>query len=107
MIVTVRKNSEKQNVERLIQQLTLKGLEVNYSEGEHHIVLGLVGDTTGVDITWIRSFDFVQEVTRHFCLLGQGGIIFLRIRKEKKISCGGTSEFLLRKVFLLSVSEEV
>lgn len=64
MIVTVKKYSEKQNVERLIQQLTLKGLEVNYSEGEHHIVLGLVGDTTGVDITWIRSFDFVQDVTR-------------------------------------------
>ena len=33
---------------------------------------------------------FVQEVTHHFCLLGQGGITFLRTRKERKISCGGT-----------------
>ena len=64
MIVTVRKSSDKQDVQRLIQQLTLKGIEVNYSEGNTHIVLGLVGDTTGVDITWIRSFQFVQDVTR-------------------------------------------
>ena len=62
-------------------------------------------DCVGKFILAIKCF--VQEATRHFCLLGQGGIIFLRIRKEKKISCGGTSEFLLRKVFLLSVSEEV
>lgn len=64
MILTINKHSEKQEIERLMDQLTKKGLELNYSEGENFIVLGLVGDTSALDVNWLRSFHFVEEVTR-------------------------------------------
>ncbi len=64
MILTVKKNSDKLSVDRLIDQLSARGLEINYSEGENFIVLGLVGDTTALDVNWLKSFDFVEEVTR-------------------------------------------
>lgn len=64
MILTVKKSVEQQQLQRLMNQLSKKGLELNYSEGENFIVLGLVGDTTALDIHWLKSFEFVQEVTR-------------------------------------------
>lgn len=64
MILTVKKSAEQQQLQRLMDQLSKKGLELNYSEGENFIVLGLVGDTTALDINWLKSFEFVQEVTR-------------------------------------------
>lgn len=64
MILTVKKNAKQPELERLMKQLTDKGLELNYSEGSNFIVLGLVGDTTALDVDWLKSFEFVQDVTR-------------------------------------------
>lgn len=64
MILTIKKDAEKNRVNHLMEQLSQKGLEINYSEGENFIVIGLIGDTTAVDITWLKSFDFVDSVTR-------------------------------------------
>lgn len=64
MIVTVKKDSEKSEIERLKKQLSEKGVEINYSEGESYIVMGLVGDTTELDINWIKGFTCVQDVNR-------------------------------------------
>ena len=64
MIVTIKKNTPKQEVERLMQQLTNRGLKMYYTEGNNYDVIGLLGDVTAVDITWLKSFVFVQSVTR-------------------------------------------
>ena len=64
MILTVEKNTEQQQLQHLISLLEKRGLEINFSEGQNFIVLGLVGDTTALDVEWLKSFDFVREVTR-------------------------------------------
>ena len=64
MIVTIKKNTPKQEVERLMQQLTNRGLKMYYTEGNNYDVIGLLGDVTAVDITWLKSFVFVQNVAR-------------------------------------------
>ena len=64
MILTVKKSSQEKDLNSLIKQLEAKGLQINYSQGIDHIVIGLVGDTSSVDEDWLRSFEFVEAVTR-------------------------------------------
>lgn len=47
MILTVKKDCDRNELQRLMNQLEKKGLELNFSEGANYIVLGLVGDTDG------------------------------------------------------------
>ena len=39
-------------------------LNIHVSEGAHHTVLGLIGDTTVVDIDLISALDIVEDVKR-------------------------------------------
>lgn len=64
MILTVKKDAPNQEIQHLIGLLEKKGLEINFSEGASFIVIGLVGDTTSLDINWLKSFACVTEVTR-------------------------------------------
>ena len=64
MIITIKKETQKREVERLMQQLKSRNLEMYYTEGNNYDVIGLLGDVTTVDVTWVKSFDFVQEVAR-------------------------------------------
>ena len=64
MIVTVKQGSNPQQVKRLTSWIKSLGLDVHVSEGEKSTVIGLVGDTSKVDIDLIRSLDIVEAVTR-------------------------------------------
>lgn len=64
MIVTIKPNSNPVQVKRLTKWITDLGLDVHVSEGEKSTVIGLVGDTSKVDIDLIRSLDIVEAVTR-------------------------------------------
>lgn len=64
MIVTVKQDSNPQQVKRLTSWIKSLGLDVHVSEGEKSTVIGLVGDTSKVDIDLIRSLDIVEAVTR-------------------------------------------
>ena len=64
MIVVLKQNSDKGHVERLMQHFTEMGLRINYSEGEHTTILGLMGDTTQIDERDILAYDVVERVQR-------------------------------------------
>ncbi len=64
MIVTIKPDSNPVQVKRLTKWITDLGLAVHISEGEKSTVIGLVGDTSKVDIDLIRSLDIVEAVTR-------------------------------------------
>lgn len=64
MIVVLKRNSDKEHVERLMQHFTEMGLRINYSEGEHTTILGLMGDTTKIDERDILAYDVVERVQR-------------------------------------------
>ncbi len=64
MIVVVKKNQDKKQIENLTKWIKGLGLGIHISEGENSIVIGLVGDTTKVDIDLVRSLDIVESVTR-------------------------------------------
>lgn len=47
MIVVLKRNCDKEHVEKLMQHFTDMGLRINYSQGADTLILGLMGDTTG------------------------------------------------------------
>lgn len=64
MIVTIKQNSNPVQIERLTRWIKNLGLECHMSEGEKSTVIGLVGDTSKVDIDLLRSLEIVEAVTR-------------------------------------------
>jgi 3-deoxy-7-phosphoheptulonate synthase len=64
LILVIKKNSEKRQLDNLISWIKKLGLKINLSTGENSTVLGIVGDTSLVDIDLIRSLDIVESVKR-------------------------------------------
>ena len=64
MIVVLKSGVEQEKRAQLIDWLTEQGLKVHISQGEYQTVLGLVGDTTRVDMDLIGSLGIVDSVKR-------------------------------------------
>ena len=64
MIAVLKKTATKDQIESLKSWFENKGLKVNESQGEFCTVLGLIGDTTQVDIEMLQGLDIIESVTR-------------------------------------------
>lgn len=64
MIIVVKKGSEKKQVDNLLKWISNQGLKVDISVGENSTVIGLVGDTSKIDIDLVHSMDIVETVKR-------------------------------------------
>ena len=64
MIVVLKHDVEAAKRTQLIDWLKAQGLVIHISEGEYQTVLGLVGDTTNVDMDLIASLGIVDSVKR-------------------------------------------
>ena len=64
MVVILRENYNEEQRDNLVNWLESLGITVHSSLGEHNTVLGLVGDTSGIDIDLIKALDIVEDVKR-------------------------------------------
>lgn len=64
MIVTLKNNSDEKQLKNLIGWISDLGLETHLVRGENSSVLGLVGDTSRIDMDLLNSLDIVDNVTR-------------------------------------------
>ena len=64
MIVVLKHHTEKEKRAQLVEWLQSQGLTVHISEGDYQTVLGLVGDTSRVDMALIESLNIVDSVKR-------------------------------------------
>lgn len=65
MIIVLKPECTKEQLQSFKDQLTSDyGVKVNIWEGVHSTVLGLIGDTTAIDIDYIKAQDIVDEVRR-------------------------------------------
>jgi len=64
MIVILKQNHEKEQLNHLVGWLQDQGLQVHTTVGAHQTILGLVGDTSKVDIDLISALDIVENVKR-------------------------------------------
>ncbi len=64
MIAVLKSNVPQQQVDNLIAWLDGQDIKVHISKGEYQTVLGLIGDTSNVDVELIEGLDIIQSVTR-------------------------------------------
>lgn len=64
MIVILKQNPNQAQVENFIGWLHDKGIDVHTSVGVAQTILGLVGDTSSLDINLISALDIVEDVKR-------------------------------------------
>ncbi len=64
MIAVLKHNATPQQQENLINWLKGMNIGVHISEGEYQTVLGLIGDTSKIDIDLLEGLDVIERVTR-------------------------------------------
>ena len=64
MIIVVKKDCEKKELKSLTDWVEDQGLKIDESKGTNSLILGLVGDTSKIDIDLVRSLDIVEDVKR-------------------------------------------
>ncbi len=64
MIVVLKENSNKEQLNNLVDWLKSFGLDIQFCNGVHQTVMGLLGDTASVDIDLIKALDIVDDVMR-------------------------------------------
>ncbi len=64
MIVILKRDPDENQLNSLKTWLVAQGLDIHESRGSNHMVLGLVGDTTVVDIDLLKALEIVDDVKR-------------------------------------------
>jgi 3-deoxy-7-phosphoheptulonate synthase len=64
MVVILKRDPDKAQLDSLMAWLSDKGINVHTSVGQSQTILGLVGDTSGLDIDIISALDIVESVRR-------------------------------------------
>ena len=64
MVIVLKQNPDGSKVEQLMKRLRGMGLDIHQSQGKSSTILGLVGDTSAVDIDALSALDIVETVKR-------------------------------------------
>ena len=87
MIAVLKRGTTPEQRDHLITWLKHMNLDVHLSEGQEFTILGLVGDTSRVDIELLRSLEIVETVKRVSEPFKQVNRLFHP--SDSVISCGG------------------
>lgn len=64
MIAVLKETATEQQISNLVNWFESQGLKVNRSQGDFVTILGLIGDTTKIDIDLLRGLDIIDNVMR-------------------------------------------
>lgn len=64
MIIILKKDAAAESVQRLEEKLKAKGIATNHIAGENRNIIGLVGDTSVIDMDSLYAQDCVEDVRR-------------------------------------------
>ena len=64
MVVVLKPNTKAEQIDNLKAWLASLGITTHISQGVNHTIIGLVGDTSVVDMDLIRALDIVENVQR-------------------------------------------
>ena len=64
MVVLFKKNTTQEQIRQFAEQMSQLGLSSQVTVGEAHTIIGLVGDTSRVDIDSLQAMDIVESVQR-------------------------------------------
>lgn len=64
MVIVMKQNTPINELEQLKVRLRQMGFEINFSQGENHTIIGLIGDTTRIDENQLQANPFVDRILR-------------------------------------------
>lgn len=64
MVIVLKQNAKKEQVERLLKNFEDLGLSHHYSQGSHTTIIGIIGDTSKVDVDFFRANEIVEDIKR-------------------------------------------
>ena len=64
MVIIIKQNYEQAQLDNLINWVKQQGVEADLIVGTQSTILGLVGDTSNIDINLLRTLDIVENVKR-------------------------------------------
>ena len=64
MVIILRDNPAQKQIDSLVSWLKEKNLDVHIVKGAEQTIIGLIGDTSKIDIDSIRTMDIVEDVKR-------------------------------------------
>ena len=64
MVAVLKPGATKQQIDNLISWFKSRGLDVHISEGSTHTIIGLVGDTSIIDIELLEAIEIIESVKR-------------------------------------------
>ncbi|MBQ8743220.1 MAG: 3-deoxy-7-phosphoheptulonate synthase [Clostridia bacterium] len=64
MVVVLRPSPDKEKLDSLILWLQSKNISIHQVVGESKVILGLIGDTSKLDIDMLHALDIVEDVKR-------------------------------------------
>lgn len=64
MVVILKQDTTQAQIDEMVNWLSSYDITVNYVKGTHKSILGLIGDTSKVDIESVKARDFVENVQR-------------------------------------------
>ena len=64
MIITMKQNTPKEELEKLTSRLEEQGFSIHFSQGKDYTLFGIIGDTSTLDEKLIASNAYVDNVTR-------------------------------------------
>ena len=64
MIAVLKQGTTDQQRDKLCDWFRSMGLKVHVSQGEYHCIIGLIGDTSRVDVSLLESLSIIESVKR-------------------------------------------
>ncbi|MBP7072098.1 MAG: 3-deoxy-7-phosphoheptulonate synthase [Clostridia bacterium] len=64
MVIVMRENASDEEIEKLRERIETGDLKVSVIKGRDYCVLGIIGDTTGIDISEIEANESVEAVMK-------------------------------------------
>ncbi len=64
MVAVLKPGVPQPKIDNLIEWFKSRNLEIRVIVGKYHTILGLIGDTSGIDIELLRSLEIVESVMR-------------------------------------------
>ncbi len=64
MIIVCKNNADEAKIKNLIDMLESQGVQTHYSKGTESTVIGLVGDTSKIDMENLQALDIAEKVQR-------------------------------------------
>jgi 3-deoxy-7-phosphoheptulonate synthase len=64
MVAVLKPGTTKQQLDNLSVWFKSRGLDVHISEGKTHTIIGLIGDTSKIDVELLEAIDIIESVKR-------------------------------------------